>query len=217
MRHSPGDRKAFTRAERNAFFKVAESFDPLAFTFLRFLYDTASRVTEGLHQRWADVDLKAGTATVRRLKGSHSKTLDLGSKLVAALSKLKKNGELVFPGEHACAPDPSRKGVLKPRKSGCVWENCPGKHLLRQQVNRWFEEIGAKAKIEPGLRHPHVLKHTRLCDEARLHKDSGPAGMIAAVRRLSGHASDGALMIYVDEPEAVAEKVKATKAALDEF
>lgn len=216
VRPTSGDRKAFTRAERDAFFTAAASAPPPALALLRVLYETASRVTEALHLRWEDVDLKSGTIRVVRLKGSKTKTLDVGSKLVATLKALPKRSELVFPGDASCAPDPTRKGKVKPRKAGCVWEHCPGGHILRQQVNRWIEEFGKKAGIVPGLRHPHVLKHTRCCDEARANKHLGPAGMIAAVRQLTGHATDSALLIYLDEPEAIVEKTKKTKAALDE-
>ena len=212
-RHASGDRKAWTRSERDAFFKAAEQTGAVPYAFLRTAYETASRVTEVLHLRWSDVDLKGRTIRVVRIKGSKTVVADVSDRLVTALGSLKRKGELLFHSRFSCEERP--KGQTRPRKSGMAWEHCPGGHMLRRQVNVWVEAIGKAIELEPGLRHPHTLKHTRLCDEARLYKKEGPAAMLAAVRRLSGHATDSALMIYLDEPEVLVEASKKSRAALE--
>jgi integrase len=202
-----------TRIERDAFFKAAERGGEVQYVFIRTAYETASRVTETLHLQWSDVDFKSKTIHVIRIKGSKTVVADISDRLVERLGNLSRKSALIFPGKFGCEERP--KGQIRPRKSGMAWEHCPGGHLRRRLINAWIEIVGRTIELEPGLRHPHTLKHTRLCDEARLYKQDGGAAMIAAVKRLSGHASDSALMIYLDEPEMVVVKSKKSREALN--
>ena len=206
-----------TRAERDAFFKAAESEPQVVYVFLRMLYETASRVTEGLHLRWGAVDLKARVIRVTRIKGSETIVTDIGDRLVGLLSELGpgKPDDLVFPGRHSCQE--RIKGTKRPRIKPPTWETCPGNHMSRFRVWDWCARVGARIGVEVALRHPHTLKHTRCCDEARQHKDHGVHAMIAAVKRLTGHKSADSLLVYVDEPEMIVEATERRRAELDKF
>lgn len=209
-----------TRTERDAFFKAAQKLSPVRYALMRLAYETASRITEVLHLQWTHVDPTSRTVTINRIKGSKTIVADVSNKLLRALDsywgdRRRPKKALLFPGTNCC-PKRSR-GIKRPRKSGMAWEHCPGPHLVRQQINRWVESVGAAIDLEPGLRHPHTFKHTRLCDEARRYKDEGPAAMIAACRRLSGHESDTALLGYLDDPEVLVERVKNTRAEMEQF
>jgi len=157
---------------------------------------------------------------VERIKGSETVAADVTDKLLAALDRhwgkhARPKRAVVFSGEHRCAK--RERGKIRPRKAGMAWEHCPGPHIMRQQVNYWVKLLCATIHLEEALRHPHMLKHTRLCDEARRYKDHGPAAMISAVRRVSGHATDKALLIYLDEPEAILKRAGEVRAEIEKF
>ena len=209
-----------TRTERDAFFRASESVGGTPYALIRTMYETASRITEVLHLRWKDIDVRSKSIRVVRIKGSKTVVADITDKLIKALlvhagSRPRTAGSVVFHGAHRCEERP--RGLIRPRKSGMAWQHCTGGHIERRQVNYWIEKTGRALDLDAGMRHPHVFKHTRLVDEARRYKDAGPAAMVAAVRRLSGHATDTALMVYLDEPEALLERAKKTREDMEKF
>lgn len=212
-----GDRSALRNSERDALFAVLDKGDLRSYVLLRLLYETASRVTELVHLPWSAIDWESRVITVLRLKSGASRKvkIPISKKLVtrlqryqASLGKIKSL--LVFPGNARCQP--ATKGSKVRGKA--AWELCPGAHLIRFEVNRILEHAGVAAGLHPGLRHPHVMKHTRLCDVARHYKDRGAAVQLKELMRWSGHVKTEGLMYYLDDPE---DKSKIQKEIQDEL
>ena len=198
-----GDRKAWLREEWSAIEAAAQPLGPIPHAIVLWTYETASRITETLHARWADIDFHEQTVTIDRLKGSETKlALPVSDELVAALAKLERPGDALFPGVTKCidvAP--------KERRYEVAANKCHG-HLSQRYAFECFRRAcRAVTGLHPGLQHPHAAKHTRLYDMA---EDLAAAGYPAHeifdwLRQLSGHKSYDNLHIYLRSRQQAAQ------------
>ena len=92
------------------------------------------RASEVCDLQWSDIDLKGGTITIRRLKGSTTQA-------------------------NLLAPDEKKALQKLPRVGAHVFLNPQGKQFNRMVFARIIERAGAKAGL-PFRCGPHRLKHT---------------------------------------------------------
>jgi integrase len=96
------------------------------------------RVSELIGMRWDDIDWRAGTIRIRRLKGSHDGVHILERDEAAGLRRLQRE------------QDPKRPHVFTSER---------GQAFTRFAINKMIEAAGRRAGIERAL-HPHCLRHT---------------------------------------------------------
>ena len=101
-----------------------------------FLLGTGARLGSALALDVADLDLAAGTATLRELKGGGSMTVFLRAELVQLLT-----------------------AAVAGRRSGPVFAGRDGGHLCPRHVQRRFEHWLAKAGVR-GRYSPHSCRHS---------------------------------------------------------
>ena len=119
-----------------------------------FLLGTGARLGSALALDVGDVDLGAGTATLRELKGGGTMTVYLRAQLVDLLG-----------------------AATAGRRSGPVFAGRDGGHLSPRRVQRRFEGWLAKAGIRRRY-SPHSLRHTfaMQLEDQRRPRGSGRAG-----------------------------------------
>ncbi len=117
------------------------------------------RVSELVDLRWSDIDFKAGTIHIRRLKGSKDSTHYLEGDELRVLRALARKSESAFTFVS------ERRGPIS--SAG-----------FRKQLARW----GMKAKIEFPV-HPHMLRHA--CGYALANRGMDTRSLQAYL----GHAS----------------------------
>jgi site-specific recombinase XerD len=141
-------------------------------------YRHGLRASEVCGIKLADVDLKAGSISIRRLKGSlHTiqpvyqhrgqPLLDATAALRAWLRKRSADG------------------------SDYLFASQKGGKLSRIQFFRVFQMVAEIAGLPVEKRHPHVLKHSLAS-----HLVAGNANL-ALIRQALGHRSIGSTMAYV--------------------
>ncbi len=162
--------KALTVDEVEALLAAPDPTEPLGrrdLALLEFMYATGARVAETVALDLGDLDLEDGTAVVTG-KGDKQRLVPVGSMAVAAIT--------------AYLPDRMalRRGRLDP---GAVYLNARGRRLTRQGVWGIVRRQAQRARIDPGLVSPHVLRHS-----AATHMVEGGADL-RSVQELLGHAS----------------------------
>jgi integrase len=95
------------------------------------------RVSELIDLRWDDIDWRAGTIRIRRLKGSLDGVHVLERDEAAGLKRLQREQE------------PKRPHVFTSER---------GQAFTRFAVNKMIERAGQRAGLRPA--HPHCLRHT---------------------------------------------------------
>jgi type 1 fimbriae regulatory protein FimB/type 1 fimbriae regulatory protein FimE len=106
-------------------------------TMILLAHTHGLRVTELVRMRWDQVDLKAGSVHIKRLKGSTSGTHPMRKVEVQALKKI--------------APDPgSRRGP--------IFRNERGGPMSRRSFGLIFARAGELAGFTFPV-HPHMLRH----------------------------------------------------------
>ena len=141
-------------------------------------YRHGLRASEVCGIKLADVDLKAGSISIRRLKGSlHTiqpvyqhrgqPLLDETAALRAWLRKRQTDG------------------------SDYLFASQKGGKLSRIQFFRVFQTVAEIAGLPVEKRHPHVLKHSLAS-----HLVAGNANL-ALIRQALGHRSIGSTMAYI--------------------
>ena len=158
--------------------KAARKRSPRDWAMILMAYRHGLRASEVCGIKLADVDLKAGSISIRRLKGSlHTiqpvyqhrgqPLLDETAALRAWLRKRQTDG------------------------SDYLFASQKGGKLSRIQFFRVFQTVAEIAGLPVEKRHPHVLKHSLAS-----HLVAGNANL-ALIRQALGHRSIGSTMAYV--------------------
>jgi len=165
--------------------KTARKRSTRDWAMILLAYRHGLRASEVCGIKLADVDLKAGSISIRRLKGSlHTiqpiyqhrgqPLLDETAALRAWLRKRSADG------------------------SDYLFTSQKGGKLSRVQFFRRFQTIAETAGLPIEKRHPHVLKHSLAS-----HLVAGNANL-ALVRQALGHKSIGSTMAYIGTTDAQA-------------
>jgi integrase/recombinase XerD len=131
-----------------------------------FLFGTGARLGSALALEVGDVDLAAGTATLRELKGGGTMTVYLRPELVSLLTV-----------------------AVAGRRSGPVFAGRDGGHLTPRHVQRRFEEWLAKAGVR-GRYSPHSCRHSFALG---LYERTGD---VLLVQSALGHRSISSTLVY---------------------
>jgi integrase len=137
-------RKALTPEEIVKVLRVAkESKHNLAMILLAYRH--GMRASEVCDLRLADLDLKSGQITIRRLKGSLTTTQPLSD----------------FPGQPLLSERRVLRAWLAKRHdaSNFVFVSQKGGRIHRSQFFRMFQSVAERAGLPADRRHPHCLKH----------------------------------------------------------
>jgi len=126
-------------------------------TLILVMFRHGLRVSEAIDLRWDQVNFKAGSIHINRLKNGKPATHYLESDELRALRRLRRDGPFMFVTER-------------------------GGPLTRSTVNKLVERAGRNAKIEFPV-HPHMLRHAcgyylanNGIDRHRYQNDSGLFG-----------------------------------------
>ena len=164
--------------EMLALLKAAKNRSTRDWAMILLAYRHGLRASEVCGVKLADVDLKAGSISIRRLKGSLHTIQPLyqhrGQPLLdetAALRAWLRN-----------RPDDGSDYLFTSQKGG---------KLGRTQFFRNFQTVAESAGLEVQKRHPHVLKHSLAS-----HLVSGNANL-ALIRQALGHRSISSTMQYI--------------------
>jgi type 1 fimbriae regulatory protein FimE len=156
-------------------------------------YRHGMRASEVCDLKLADIDLKAGSISIRRLKGSLSQVQPLyqhrGQPLLDEIAALR--------------------AWLKARPadgSDFLFTSQKGGRLDRTQLFRIFRACAESAGLPPEKRHPHVLKHSLAS-----HLVAGNVNL-ALIRQVLGHRSITSTMQYVGTSDGQA--AEAAQAAM---
>jgi site-specific recombinase XerC len=131
-----------------------------------FLLGTGARLGSALALDVADLDLSAGTATLRELKGGGTMTVYLRPELVALLT-----------------------AAVGDRRSGPVFAGRDGGHLTPRHVQRRFEGWLAKAGVR-GRYSPHSCRHSFALG---LYERTGDVLLVQAAL---GHRAISSTLVY---------------------
>jgi len=182
-----------TPEEILAVLKNAKARSTRAWAMMLVAYRHGLRASEVCSLRIADVDLKAGSISIRRLKGSLSQVQPVyqhrGQPLLDELKALRT--------------------WLRERPadgSDFLFNSQKGGKLDRTQFFRIFRACAESAGLASEKRHPHVLKHSLAS-----HLVAGNVNL-ALVRQALGHRSITSTMQYVGTSDRQA--AQAAQAAL---
>jgi type 1 fimbriae regulatory protein FimE len=186
--------KALTQKEVIAVLRATESRRDRAMIVLAYRH--GMRTSEVCGLKLADVDMKNGQVTVRRLKGSLKTTQPLSDLQGEPLLSEKKalRAWLAERGDHPSAY------VFTSQKSG---------RINRSQFYRIFSAAAEAAGLSASKRHPHCLKHA-------LGFNLVAAGVdLASIRIALGHKNIASTAIYaIPTDEQVGETVARALASL---
>ena len=171
--------------------KAARKRSPRDWAMILMAYRHGLRASEVCGIKLADVDLKAGSISIRRLKGSlHTiqpiyqhrgqPLLDETAALRAWLHKRSADG------------------------SDYLFTSQKGGRLGRTQFFRNFQKVAESAGLSTEKRHPHVLKHSLAS-----HLVAGNANL-ALIRQALGHRSISSTMQYIGTTDTQAAEALQT-------
>lgn len=182
-----------TPEEILAVLKAARRRSVRDWVMILFTYRHGLRASEVCDLKLADIDLKAGSVSIRRLKGSLSQVQPLyqhrGQPLLDEMAALR--------------------AWLKTRPadgSDFLFTSQKGGRLDRTQFFRIFRVCAETAGLPTQKRHPHVLKHSLAS-----HLVAGNVNL-ALIRQALGHRSITSTMQYVGTSDGQA--AEAAQAAL---
>jgi site-specific recombinase XerD len=193
VRTKQGQMIFLTPAETLAVLKAARECSTRDWAMILLAYRHGLRASEVCGLKLADVDLKAGSIFVRRLKGS----------LQTMQPLYQHRGQPLLDETNAV------RAWLRKRPadgSDYLFTSQKGGKLNRTQFFRNFQRAAAEASLAIEKRHPHVLKHSLAS-----HLVAGNVNL-ALVRQALGHRSIRSTMAYVGTTDAQA--AEATQAAL---
>jgi site-specific recombinase XerD len=185
IRTKRGRMMILTPQEMLDLLKAARKRSTRDWTMILLAYRHGLRASEVCGIKMADVDLKSGSISIRRLKGSlHTiqpiyqhrgqPLLDETAALRAWLHKRSADG------------------------SDFLFTSQKGGKLSRIQFFRVFQTIAETAGLSIEKRHPHVLKHSLAS-----HLVAGNANL-ALIRQALGHRSIASTMAYVGTSDSQA-------------
>ena len=176
-----------------AVLKAARSRSSRDLGMILLAYRHGLRASEVCELKLTDVDLKAGSVSIRRLKGSLHTTQPLyrhkGQPLLDEVAALR-----------------AWMRERQPDGSDFLFLSQKGGRLHRSQFFRVFRTCAEAAGLPPTKRHPHVLKHSLAS-----HLIAGNVNL-ALVRQCLGHKAIGSTMKYVAVSDAQASE--AAQAAM---
>ena len=190
---TPGRMAHLTPAELITVLKVARSRSIRDWTMVLLAYRHGMRASEVCGLRLADVDMKSGSISIRRLKGSLHTTQPLyrhkGQPLLDEMTALR-----------------AWLRVRESDGSDYLFTSQKGGRLHRSQFFRIFQACAEAAGLPPEKRHPHALKHS-----LATHLIAGNVNL-ALVKQCLGHKAIGSTMKYVGVSDTQA--TQAAHAAL---
>jgi type 1 fimbriae regulatory protein FimB len=136
------------------------------------------RASEVCGIKLADLDLKGGSISIRRLKGS-----------LHTVQPLYQHRGQPLLDEAAAIRAWLRKRVAD--GSDYLFTSQKGGKLSRIQFFRNFQKVAEEAGLSPEKRHPHVLKHSLAS-----HLVAGNANL-ALIRQALGHRSINSTVAYI--------------------
>jgi len=171
--------------EMLALLKAAKNRSTRDWAMILLAYRHGLRASEVCGLKLADMDLKAGSISIRRLKGSlHTiqplyqhrgqPLLDETAALRAWLRKRPEDG------------------------SDYLFTSQKGGRLCRTQFFRNFQMVAESAGLPAEKRHPHVLKHSLAS-----HLVAGNANL-ALIRQALGHRSISSTLLYIGTTDSQA-------------
>ena len=185
IRTKRGRMVILTPQEMLALLKAARKRSTRDWAMILLAYRHGLRASEVCGIKLADVDLKAGSISIRRLKSSlHTvqpiyqhrgqPLLDETAALRAWLRKRPADG------------------------SDYLFTSQKGGKLGRTQFFRNFQTVAESAGLSVEKRHPHVLKHSLAS-----HLVAGNANL-ALIRQALGHRSISSTLLYIGTTDAQA-------------
>jgi integrase len=188
-----GQMTFLTPDETLAVLKAAREHATRDWAMILLAYRHGLRASEVCGLKLADIDMKAGSISIRRLKGSLPTVQPLyphrGQPLLDELTALRA-------WHKARAAD----------GSDYLFTSQKGGKLDRTQFFRLFQTIAETAGLPFEKRHPHVLKHSLAS-----HLVAGNVNL-ALIRQALGHRSINSTMQYVGTSDGQA--AEAAQAAL---
>jgi integrase len=173
--------------------KAAREHSTRDWAMILLAYRHGLRASEICGLKMADIDLKAGSISIRRLKGSLLTVQPLyahrGQPLLDEMSALR-----------AWLREREQDG------SDYLFTSQKGGRLHRTTFYRIFQTVAETAGVPAEKRHPHVLKHSLAS-----HLVAGNVNL-ALIRQALGHRSINSTMQYVGTSDGQA--AEAAQAAL---
>jgi site-specific recombinase XerD len=193
IRAKRGQMTFLTTDETLTVLKAARARSVRDLAMVLLAYRHGLRASEVCGLKLADIDLKAGSISIRRLKGSMQTVQPLyahrGQPLLDEMSALR--------------------AWLRERQSDgsdFLFTSQKGGKLDRTQFFRIFQTVAETAGLPMEKRHPHVLKHSLAS-----HLVAGNVNL-ALIRQALGHRSINSTMQYVGTSDGQA--AEAAQAAL---
>ncbi|MFP5205898.1 MAG: tyrosine-type recombinase/integrase [Acidobacteriota bacterium] len=178
-------------AEVLAILRAAKAKGPRTWAMILIGYKHGMRASEVCNLRLGDIDLKNGSISVSRLKGSLKTTQALtehrGEPL---LNELKAIREWL-----KCRHEDGSDFLFTSQKGG---------QLDRTQFFRIFRTVAQDAGLPPEKQHPHTLKHSLATHLIAANVN------LALVKQQLGHKSIGSTMRYVNTSDRQASKATAS-------
>ena len=171
--------------EMLALLKAAKNRSTRDWAMILLAYRHGLRASEVCGVKLADVDVKAGSISVRRLKGS-----------LHTIQPLYQHR-----GQPLLDETAALRAWLRNRPadgSDYLFTSQKGGKLGRTQFFRNFQAVAESAGLEVQKRHPHVLKHSLAS-----HLVSGNANL-ALIRQALGHRSISSTMQYIGTSDSQA-------------
>jgi len=171
--------------------KVAKAKSARSWAMILLAYKHALRASEVCNLRLEDIDLKNGSITVERLKGSLRTTQAItghrGEPLLDELRAL-------------------REWMRERRNDGSdfLFTSQKGGRLHRSQFFRLFRSVAADAGLRPEQQHPHVLKHSIATHLVAANVN------LALVKTQLGHKSINSTMKYISTTDRQASQATST-------
>jgi site-specific recombinase XerD len=193
IRTKRGRMVILTPQEMLSLLKAARKSSIRDWTMILLAYRHGLRASEVCGIKLADVDLKAGSLSIRRLKGS----------LHTIQPLYQHRGQPLLDETNAVRAWLRKRS---PDGSDYMFISQKGGKLSRTQFFRVFQTIAESAGLPVGKRHPHSLKHSLAS-----HLIAGNVNL-ALVRQALGHRSISSTMQYVGTSDGQA--AEAAQAAL---
>src|SRR6266853_3181656 len=168
-----------------AVLKAAREHATRDWAMVLLAYRHGLRASEVCGLKLADVDLKAGSISIRRLKGS----------LQTVQPLYPHRGQPLLDEANAL------RAWLRERQpdgSDYLFTSQKGGKLDRTQFFRVFQTVAESAGLSVEKRHPHVLKHSLAS-----HLVAGNVNL-ALIRQALGHCSINSTMAYIGTSDAQA-------------
>ena len=171
--------------EMLALLKAAKNRSTRDWAMILLAYRHGLRASEVCGLKLADIDLKAGSISIRRLKGS-----------LHTIQPLYQHR-----GQPLLDETAALRAWLRKRPadgSDYLFTSQKGGRLCRTQFFRNFQTVAESAGLPAEKRHPHVLKHSLAS-----HLVAGNANL-ALIRQALGHRSISSTMQYIGTSDSQA-------------